>query len=124
MWEPQCLTTLWASMACYRDSFTFYLYSDRSRSSEKVDMITYLSERFKHTQKRYSCPCNRPWRSIGLCETSRLPHFLDSRLTDGDEVVSLTRRPPSTPSKVPRTHLYEAESTPGPQNHFLKLFIP
>jgi hypothetical protein len=25
------------------------------------------------------------------CETSRLPHFLDSRLTDGGEVVSVTR---------------------------------
>jgi hypothetical protein len=23
MWEPRCLTTLWASKACYRDSFTF-----------------------------------------------------------------------------------------------------
>jgi hypothetical protein len=23
MWEPRCLTTLWASTACYRDSFTF-----------------------------------------------------------------------------------------------------
>jgi hypothetical protein len=22
MWEPKLLTTLWASMACYRDSFT------------------------------------------------------------------------------------------------------
>jgi hypothetical protein len=31
------------------------------------------------------------------CETSRLPHFLDNRLTDGGEVVSLTRRPPFTP---------------------------
>jgi hypothetical protein len=32
MWEPRRLTTLWAFMACYRDSFTFYyesvLYSD------------------------------------------------------------------------------------------------
>jgi hypothetical protein len=26
MWDPQCLTTLWASMACYRDSFTFLPY--------------------------------------------------------------------------------------------------
>jgi hypothetical protein len=23
MWEPRRLTTLWASMACYRDSFSF-----------------------------------------------------------------------------------------------------
>jgi hypothetical protein len=38
------------------------------------------------------------------CETSRLPHFLDSRLTDGDEVVSPTRRPPFTPRKIPDTH--------------------
>jgi hypothetical protein len=27
------------------------------------------------------------------CETSRLPHFLDNRLTDGGEVVSPMRRP-------------------------------
>jgi hypothetical protein len=26
MWDPQRLTTLWASMACYRDSFTFYIH--------------------------------------------------------------------------------------------------
>jgi hypothetical protein len=26
MWEPQHLTTLWASTACYRDSFTFLLF--------------------------------------------------------------------------------------------------
>jgi hypothetical protein len=38
------------------------------------------------------------------CETSRLPHFLDNRLTDGDKVVSLTRRPPFTPRKIPGTH--------------------
>jgi hypothetical protein len=24
MWKLHCLTTLWVSMACYRDSFTFY----------------------------------------------------------------------------------------------------
>jgi hypothetical protein len=26
MWEPQRLAALWASKACYRDSFTFYLF--------------------------------------------------------------------------------------------------
>jgi hypothetical protein len=38
------------------------------------------------------------------CETSRLPHFLDTRLTDGGEVVSLTRRLPFIPRKILRIH--------------------
>jgi hypothetical protein len=38
------------------------------------------------------------------CEMSRIPHFLDNQLTDGGEVVSLTRRPPFTPRKIPGTH--------------------
>jgi hypothetical protein len=35
MWEPQHLTTLWASTACYMDSFTFYIkaYSSVNASS-------------------------------------------------------------------------------------------
>jgi hypothetical protein len=36
---------------------------------------------------------------------SSLPHFLDDRLTDGGEVISLTRRPPFTPRKIPGTHV-------------------
>jgi hypothetical protein len=32
-------------------------------------------------------------------ETSRFPHFLDNRFTDGGEVVSHTRRPPFTPQE-------------------------
>jgi hypothetical protein len=37
-------------------------------------------------------------------ETSRLSHFLDNRLTDGGEVVSLTRRPPFPLRKITGTH--------------------
>jgi hypothetical protein len=37
-------------------------------------------------------------------ETSRLPHFLDNRHTDGGEFVSLMGRPPFTPRKIPGTH--------------------
>jgi hypothetical protein len=49
------------------------------------------------------------------CETLRIPHFLDSRLTDGGEVVSLTRRPSFTPQEDSwYSFLLEAESTPGP----------
>jgi hypothetical protein len=40
------------------------------------------------------------------CETYRLPHFLENRLTDVCECVSLTRRPPFTPRKIPGTHFY------------------
>jgi hypothetical protein len=47
--------------------------------------------------------------------TSRLPHFLDSRLTDGGEVFSLTRRPPFTPHECSwYSFLLETVSTPEP----------
>jgi hypothetical protein len=38
------------------------------------------------------------------CEMSRIPYFLDSRLTDGGKVVCLTRRPAITSKKIPGTH--------------------
>jgi hypothetical protein len=38
------------------------------------------------------------------CETSRFPHFLDNRLTNGGKTVSLTRRQPFTPRNIPGTH--------------------
>jgi hypothetical protein len=39
----------------------------------------------------------------------RIPHYLDSRLTDGGKVVSLTQRPRYTPQK----HYFSASG-----NHF------
>jgi hypothetical protein len=39
------------------------------------------------------------------CETSRLPHFLDSRATDDDEDVILSRRPPFSRRNIPGTQL-------------------
>jgi hypothetical protein len=50
------------------------------------------------------------------CETSRLLFFLDNRLTDGGEVVSLTRRPTALYPQEDSWYsfLLEAESTPGP----------
>jgi hypothetical protein len=39
-------------------------------------------------------------------ETSRFAHYLDNRLTDGGEVVSLTRRQSFTPRKIAGTHFY------------------
>jgi hypothetical protein len=55
---------------------------------------------------RVFCVCVVLCAGSGLlgCETSRLPHFLDSRLTNDREVVSLTRRHSFTPRKIPGTH--------------------
>jgi hypothetical protein len=51
-----------------------------------------------------------------MSETPRLAHFLDSRLTDGGEAVSLTCRPPALYPTEDSWYslLLEAESTPGP----------
>jgi hypothetical protein len=52
-----------------------------------------------------------PWG----CEMLMLPHFLDNRLTDSSEVVSLKRRPHFTPQEDPwYLFLLDAESIPGP----------
>jgi hypothetical protein len=57
----------------------------------------------------------RGHRGVQDCEMLRVPHCLDSRLTDGDEVVSLTRRPPFTPQEDSwYSFLLDAESNPGP----------
>jgi hypothetical protein len=49
------------------------------------------------------------------CETSRLPHFLNNRLTDGGKIVSLTRWLLFTPQEDSwYSFLLQTESTPGP----------
>jgi hypothetical protein len=48
--------------------------------------------------KRYCYSCNTPWRPIGLWGVEVPTFSLESRLTDGGKVVSLTRRPPFTPT--------------------------
>jgi hypothetical protein len=37
MWEPQRLTTLWASTACYRDSFTFSVSSGGTQGAARLE---------------------------------------------------------------------------------------
>jgi hypothetical protein len=49
------------------------------------------------------------------CVTLRVPHYLDSPLTDGGKVVNLKRLPPFTPQEDSWfSFLSEAELTPGP----------
>jgi hypothetical protein len=64
--------------------------------------------------KRKATPVTGRGRLYG-CETSRFPHFLDNQLTDGGEVVSLTRRPPLSARRVPAAHF--CERLRRPQGH-------
>jgi hypothetical protein len=62
-----------------------------------------------------SYPRNSPWRPIGLWDVEAPTFCVDSRLTDGGKVFSLTRRPPLTPQEDTwYSFLLKAESTPGP----------
>jgi hypothetical protein len=39
MWEPQHLTTLWASKACYKDTFTFFTFNHRDYLLWRIDPL-------------------------------------------------------------------------------------
>jgi hypothetical protein len=53
-WEPRRLTTLWASTACYRDSFTLYLYASFILHLPRVVMLTWVVNIFRSV-KGYFC---------------------------------------------------------------------
>jgi hypothetical protein len=50
--------------------------------------------------------------------TSTFPHFLDNRVTDGGEAVSLTRQPPLTPLED-SGYAFPLECTTGEKRLFL-----
>jgi hypothetical protein len=75
-----------------------------------VFIVKQLDKKIKKGKAVHVTGQGDPWG----CETSRLPHFLDNRLTDGGEVVSLTRRPSFTPQEDSwYSILLEDESNPG-----------
>jgi hypothetical protein len=64
-------------------------------------------------KKSIAVPVTDPGGPQG-CELLKILHCLDSRLTDGGEVVILARRPRFTPQEYSwYQFLLEAESTPG-----------
>jgi hypothetical protein len=60
MWDPRCLTTLWVSTTCYRDSFTL-LYLHKVTTSLKLTWLPQLCSAHEWiTKKRWqgSIHCN------------------------------------------------------------------
>jgi hypothetical protein len=51
MWDPRRLTTLWASTACYKDSFTFYLPSIKKIILIKAGIVPLILERVSRPVK-------------------------------------------------------------------------
>jgi hypothetical protein len=65
MWEPRLLTTLWASMACYRVSFTFFTYENKPWPLLIIkDNYLRVGLPSKHTDNR-----NKSWTKD--CKSSR-----------------------------------------------------
>jgi hypothetical protein len=55
MWEPWCLTTLWASMVCYKDSFTsFFFFSSIPRLCHTEWYMTLCSTDGKEHGRKQS----------------------------------------------------------------------
>jgi hypothetical protein len=74
--------------------------------SSVIKLITIWNLRYSQAYlkvKGKAIPVTGSGGPLG-CETSRLPHFIDNRLTVGGEVVSLTPRSPFAPRKIPGTH--------------------
>jgi hypothetical protein len=72
----------------------------RIYSNIGTHMTNKMSGRATAVKKNCSKKVKVPGREDPYgCETLRLPHYLDNRLTDGGNVVSFTRRQLFTPQK-------------------------
>jgi hypothetical protein len=59
MWEPRRLTTIWASTACYRDSFTISSENKKFHAvSHKPLLLTIL------TSSHFYYPCLKEWTKL------------------------------------------------------------
>jgi hypothetical protein len=125
MWEPQPLATLEDSTACNSDIFTFFYPDDGGRRLlQNIDLyVPHCTLRprkllYQSSVKKKIKNKSIPVTDSGgphVCETSRLPYFLDNELTDGSEVVSPKRRLHVYPQKDSwYLFLLEVVSTPAP----------
>jgi hypothetical protein len=107
MREPRCLTTLWAFVACYRDSFTFFylnvflrslkfhrffLLYNKSTVSRRVrqEVLFILCSMFKFQL------CNRRYRStdvINVCTKCPRLTYKSPNLSQTNAVDMQTKRP-------------------------------
>jgi hypothetical protein len=73
MWEPRRLTTLWASMACCRDSFTFFTSELHSDNSSPQNSLRNKIPDIPPTQCKIDLVPNA--RHVRLCVCGGGQHF-------------------------------------------------
>jgi hypothetical protein len=101
MWPTDTISAS-SAQSYYYDHSQFGACLIKSQSSLRQYIITLCTVTL--LQRAYK---TIPVTSCGgpkVCETSKFPHFLDNRLTDGGEVLSLMRRPPFISRNLPGTH--------------------
>jgi hypothetical protein len=92
----------WASCLSEAECMQFALLS----TSNRVNIHSAQQKSTEKNKKVKTIPVTGRGGPL-CCDTSSLLHFLDNRLTDGGEVVSLKHRPAFTPRKIPSTHFYQ-----------------
>jgi hypothetical protein len=95
---PELLVTLLYKLKIYKTKSQKWKPRKPQVIPSESNSVPHVTETSKaKKKKRQNYPCNRPWRSIGLWDVEAPISSPDNRLTNGDKVVSLTRRPPFTP---------------------------
>jgi hypothetical protein len=91
MWGPQCLTTLWASMACYRDNFTFlYIHIHKLSDNWKAWWYILKHHRILHIAKEYSV--SFLWLSSSKNTVHKDSHLMDVILLNVLQKLSHTSK--------------------------------
>jgi hypothetical protein len=92
MWVPRRLTTLWASMACYRDSFTFTFALKRSTPFHLSAHSRRFSSRLDYAyggNEYEPVPRSRvPWDSEPRVARSAVSQFSQRSSSDTSTMVA------------------------------------
>jgi hypothetical protein len=87
MWKPQHLTTLWASTACYRDSFAFFTQWTKGCVGPEHVWIMWRKERSLESNTDFSSSLSRPSSHYTHCANIlyargdlECPHWLTANL--------------------------------------------
>jgi hypothetical protein len=85
MWEPWHLTTLWAFMACYRDSFTFVYHMTQSH----IDNTTNQHFWNNSINNKKAQQVSEPWYDCEMKNLEETVHRLKHGLQEGHFTTSL-----------------------------------